>query len=121
MGNYYFILSNFITKLNLQYDFSFRQIESQLSIITLHKNSFEATLSPNPSNNLIKLIITESDKPSIVAYTVSVVNQIGNIVLKRSKYISGHNLDISGLKSGTYYVEILNSKGEKLSKIITKL
>ncbi len=114
--------SNFITKFSLQYDFNFfRQIAPEKLTNDPHKATFDVSLSPNPSSNLIKLIITESDKQSTSTYTISIINQAGNILLRKEKYLSGDKLDISGLKIGSYYVEVLNVKGEKASKNLIKL
>jgi hypothetical protein len=111
----------FLTRLNLQTDFTLRSSEILQTTFIENKKSFNASLIPNPVNTAFKIEITENEKQKISAYTVSIIDRIGIAVLKKEKYISGNSLDISGLKTGTYYVEIINTKGEKLSKSIIKL
>ncbi len=109
-------------KFNLNTDFS-RSAVTQLPIaetptkLTVSQ-SFEASISPNPSSDNIKITITTKDKTnSDEGYTLQFKNRISNTTTVKRGYISGSLIDVSRLEKGFYYVEITNGKGEK---IITK-
>ena len=113
--------STFLTKLNLQSDFSSRPSGSSNNKIQSGDNLFTVTLYPNPASNDIKAVIDEKNNLKESVYSVSIIDQITNRVMRRDKYQSGSNLNISGLKPGVYYLVITNDKGEKFGKIFSKL
>lgn len=113
--------STFLTKFNLLIDFNFGSGRSHETIIPENKISFDAALSPNPVYNALKIDITENGKQSRSAYTISIVNHMGITVLRKEKYISDSYLNISSLGTGVYYVEIVNNRGQKISKPMRKL
>lgn len=113
-----FTTSTFLMKLDLNVDFTSRPSSSE---IVETKSYFHVRLSPNPTKSSIKLIITENNKQSNSTFTIFIVNQAGNTLIKKENYVSGHSLDISILQTGSYFIEIVNNRGEKISKNIIKL
>ncbi len=110
----------FITKLNLQTDFTARETNNVLSAETVKSFSFDFILSPNPMQNNVKINITETGKSSYTVYHVTIVNNTGRPVFKMEKYISGTDIKLYGLKKGFYYIELTNLKGEKVAKRLLK-
>lgn len=115
------LMNSFITKLSLQGDFSRMAAGISNEPLVEKKSSLDVTLSPNPSNNSIQALISENGKQSTSAYTLSIISQEGYLLLRKEKYASGNKLNISSLKAGAYHVEILNARGEKVSREFMKL
>ncbi|MBS1512264.1 MAG: T9SS type A sorting domain-containing protein [Bacteroidetes bacterium] len=85
-------------------------------------NPFTVIVTPSPATgNSIKLNIKEGDKPSTKNYAVVVSNFMGAPVLKIDRYVSNTNINISRLDKGTYFAEVVNEKGEKVSRSVIKL
>jgi hypothetical protein len=113
--------SNYLAKFNLLTDFTSRSSESSNNKIQPEDNLFMATLYPNPASNEIRVVIDEKINLKESVYSVSIFDNMTNGVLKMDHYKSGSNLNISGLRPGVYYIEIMNDKGEKLGKTFSKL
>ena len=111
----------FLTKLDLQNDFTSRPSEILQTISAENKPAFNASLTPNPANTAFKIEIKESENQSKSIYSISIIDKAGNIFLKRKNYLSGTNLDIASLKTGMYFIEIVNKKLEKVIKNLIKL
>lgn len=109
----------FLAKLSLQGDFSFRMEEKMQSIIT--EDSFRINLFPNPVSHSIRIVIDENANVKGSVYALSVLDQMKNKVLKFDHYMSGDRVNISSLRSGVYYAEVINAKGERSSKSFIKL
>ena len=106
--------SVFVTKFDLNTDFNFTSLQEAAK-----PSPFEISLSPNPTTNLIK--VNSTTNPSNVSYSVLITNQFGITKFKKQNYVLNSNLDISTLQKGVYFVELINSKGEKSGKSFIKL
>ncbi|MBL7723056.1 MAG: T9SS type A sorting domain-containing protein [Chitinophagaceae bacterium] len=116
------IFSNFITKFNLNTDFTFKVAEvNKVSNEVPLTPQFNFTLFPNPASVTIRAVFEIKGKIGPDIYSVSIFDQMSNRLLKREKYQLGTDLDISGLKPGIYYIEIINRNGEKSGKSFLKL
>lgn len=113
--------SNFITKLSINNDFSFRNSSPEPSGIESQKLSFGFVVSPNPAGNTLSISITEKSKEQTPVYRISVIDQTG-LTRKHDKTSLSHRvLDISGLAPGVYYIEVINEQGERSARPFMKL
>jgi hypothetical protein len=55
---------------------------------------------PNPASDLIKITSASSS-------TVEIVDVHGRVVARREIVAGGHNIDVSSLAQGTYYVRFV--------------
>lgn len=115
LGTGYF--SNYLAKLDLNADFTSRISENIVSNQASVEMPFIAKLFPNPSSNSINIIINDKMND----HTIAILDQMKNVVMKLERYRSGNTIDISWLKPGVYYMEIVNRKGEKIGQIFSKL
>ncbi len=116
-----------IVKLNINNDFAFTSsvpIQTQ-TLVSKAKNLFsfyEATISPNPSSNSIRITIKSSDEKIVKQpFRLQFKNRISNRVVIIDKYFSGDLINISSFEKGFYYVEIISSDGEIISKKLIKI
>jgi hypothetical protein len=74
------------------------------------------TVSPNPANDLIKIEgITSSTK----ANSVSIVNVEGKVIAnKELSNVSDVSFDLTGVKSGMYFVNVTHASGVETVKFI---
>jgi len=75
---------------------------------TKQTNSIEFNLTPNPSTNLISINFPTEG----VTYDVSVYDPKGILVLTEKNVRSGQDINISQLKQGTYFLQVLSSNGK---------
>jgi len=113
--------SIFITKFNINVDFSSRPSELMQTKSAESKPAFNVNLSPNPASNLLRIDIAEKQAKIKSTYTILITDHQGNIWLKKDSYISGSSININGLKAGAYFVECMNAKGEKVVQNLVKL
>lgn len=116
--------SNFLTKFNINTDFSFRQIFDSNVIsrsVKVNSHTFDINLFPNPATNSLKINIVEFNKVNNPTYTVSIRNRLGHTLVKNKQYFPGNIIDILTFEKGLYFVEIINDKGERISKTLIKL
>lgn len=109
----------FITKLNLQSDFTARPTGEFASSSHGAQTSFDFTISPNPVDWVTKLNITANNEPSKSSYRLSIINHMGRVVLNNT-YFNGNDIKLYGLERGVYYIELVNNKGEKVAKKLLK-
>jgi len=112
--------SNFVTKLSLEEDFIYRPqppstIEKKVSAI------LEASLSPNPGNNILRIKVNDINKKRGETYSVSIFDGMLNRVVYNQKYQENTSINVAFLKRGVYYVEIMKSNGQKTGKTYLKL
>jgi len=130
--------SAFITKFNIQTDFSFRQgeeslqskgVDSKAIIPLILQNkineaillpSIEATLSPNPAKNSLVINLKQKGKETASSFVVSITNALGvNVLIQNTKQVM-LTVDISGFRTGIYYVTISTDKGDKTTRMFMK-
>jgi len=86
---------------------------SQVVVSIVEPNTLEITLYPNPSRNNINIVTTEADNA-----TMQIINNLGQIVMQQSLTQNTTQVDISGLKSGIYFVNIKTKDGSVTKKIM---
>jgi hypothetical protein len=78
-------------------------------------------IAPNPAKDVIKVALNNfvNDK-----YTISLINNLGQMILTSSLDVQSSNaeqtIDLSGVQRGVYYVEIKSSKGISHNRIIVQ-
>ena len=70
------------------------------------------SLSPIPTKN----ILTISTKKTVDIYSISIYNTLGQLVQVNAN--PNETIDVSGLKTGSYFIKILSDKGTASSKFI---
>ncbi len=106
-----------------QVDFDGKYSYSELRVVTrFNKNSkelFMVDISPNPTQNEVKIIVTNGVKEE---YRIDVLSIDGKLLMKRiidaKDFTKGATLDLSALENGLYHVEISNSVGYVMKKVI---
>ena len=73
----------------------------------LNNNSLEITLSPNPANEYVTVIIPEGEEPAHIKIT----NQMGIVVLELNSSESEQYIDTSRLPLGIYIVSVEKGSG----------
>lgn len=69
-------------------------------------------ISPNPTNGLVNISMEDFE-----VSTAKVYNTFGQLILENT-FSKNTTIDISGISSGTYIVEIQNEKGSFSSKLV---
>lgn len=113
--------SNFLTKLDLNVDFEDRSTENDNKL--LEENLLTVKLFPNPSQNSIRINISDTgrEKRDSYSYIISIFNKENNIVFRKGNYQSESEIDISRLKTGIYYVEVIGANGIRAVRSFVKL
>ena len=81
------------------------------SLSSKNKKNDVITLYPNPSKNLIYI---DSDNSS---FTASIFNLNGEFILRKNIKTQ---IDISDLKKGVYFTELINESNKSFYKLIVK-
>lgn len=82
---------------------------------TLNSENFknnELKIYPNPFNDYLKL----STETNLNIKTITIYNSLGQIVNTNSSNFE--HIDVSKLKTGYYFIEIVTNEGKKIEKII---
>lgn len=106
-----------------QVDFDGKYSYSELRVVTrFNKNSkdvFMVDISPNPTQNEVKIVVTNGVKEE---YRIDVLSVDGKLLMKRiidvKDFTKGVTIDLSALENGLYHVEISNSVGYVMKKVI---
>ncbi len=88
-------------------------VDLALANQTFDPNSF--TLHPNPVKNIVHLTAKNA-----AIQSVSIYNLLGQIVkrMQAQELNSLETIDVSGLKTGTYFMEIISNQGKSTQKFI---
>lgn len=133
-------LSAFVTKFNVQIDFSFGLVSEDLlssqkedSIKTiplliqqnklkkeLQSYDITATLSPNPAKNKLLINIKQVDSKEAESFQISIANSQGVFLYKQDTKQRSISVDISAFRTGMYYVNISNMKGNRITHTFIK-
>jgi hypothetical protein len=70
------------------------------------------TLAPNPASD--RLFILPGD-PKLVVYYVTVIDELGKAVLMLPQPEIGKGMDISSLKPGIYFVQLMDDKTKSIT------
>jgi hypothetical protein len=88
----------------IRYQFGWR-----IGIEKGQENKTVWSIYPNPANDFLHITLNKND---IISYSISIIDITGKQVISQS--ISNTPIDISLLRSGMYFVKLLNSKTGKL-------
>jgi len=107
-------------KASIYFDFNFPIVTNTTSttVTALGNKNFKKNrfaLYPNPVKNFINVEVTTGNIQSIAIY-----NLLGQIVKSVSSSESGSiiTIDVSQLKSGTYFMEIISNAGKETKKFV---
>ncbi len=100
------------------YNFPIETNTATTTIQTLGTKDFEFSsyfsLFPNPATTILNI----SYKADIEINSISIYNTLGQIVLVIPNAQNAKTIDVSGLKTGTYFIKINSDKGSSNSKFI---
>jgi hypothetical protein len=108
----------FTNKANIYFDYNFPIITNTASttIQSLATNDFDFkdyfSLYPNPTNGIINI---KSKKGSAIS-SISIYNTLGQLVLIATG--NNNSIDVSSLKTGTYFIKVTSDKGTAGSKFM---
>jgi hypothetical protein len=71
-------------------------------------------ISPNPAKNLLWIHLSEPEKVS----EISIVNSLGQFLLKHNQLMTINQLNISALQPGIYYVRVLGQNGIRTESFV---
>jgi hypothetical protein len=71
-------------------------------------------LYPNPAKNVLNI----NTKSSIEVHTITIYNQLGQVVLAIPNAKNLNLIDVSSLKTGNYFLKISSDKGSATEKFI---
>jgi len=80
-------------------------------IATLANNNSVISVYPNPNNGLFVIELTSSSK-------VTVMNALGQEVVKETFEAGKHNLDIQNEANGVYFVKVIENNKQQIIKVI---
>jgi hypothetical protein len=75
---------------------------------------YNLLLYPNPAQNEINLIFNDEN----ALHNIEVLNEAGQVVMKKEGLTSNSKLDCSQLQSGVYFVRVLNEEDFGLSRFV---
>ncbi len=85
-------------------------------------SDLQLSIFPNPSFENLNLDIKRNNHPeNIQSYTVIFKNLITNKTTIKQNYFPNSLIDVSNLELGQYFVEVINTKGEKAGSNFIKL
>ncbi|MCX6317308.1 MAG: zinc-dependent metalloprotease [Bacteroidetes bacterium] len=114
----------YIAKLNLQTDFIRSETNSLLDRIAVNsteKEILKLAVSPNPSTSNIKINVYKGTDALTDFFKLTIVSQTGRIAIQNDKFFNGSFLDVSALKQGVYYINLVHKDGRIVSGVFTKL
>ncbi|MCW5905836.1 MAG: T9SS type A sorting domain-containing protein, partial [Chitinophagaceae bacterium] len=74
---------------------------------------------PNPANKQVTLQLPQTADNNIV-YSIKVTDLAGKIVMQQKANGGTHQLTIDRLTTGTYFVEIIDNKGNRTTEKLIK-
>jgi aminopeptidase N len=96
------------------------EVYSEIVKISSGAKTQQIKISPNPASDFINLQLPQAG--SNTKATIRIVNASGAVVLERSNQLIGNapfNINISGLASGVYMVEVKGDNGFSVTEKIT--
>ena len=110
--------NSFSNTANIYFDYNFpiTTNTATTTIATLGTQDFEFgtvfSLSPVPAKN----VLTITAKQAVVMSSVSIYNMLGQLVQVSTN--PNENIDVSGLKTGSYFIKIISDKGTASGKFL---
>ncbi len=80
-----------------------------------NKKDFEFNFFPNPVNQSLNISMSDCDE-----YKISIIDITGRVVEERSFYDNRINMNLSGITSGVYTLEIKTKASAKFKKLIVE-
>lgn len=123
--------SVFVTKFNLQNDFTALRNQSDVSYfrsgqnVTDEKqkdslvNQFHFTISPNPAGSFLEINIADKESPA--TYSIEILTLSGKSILKRQVNSRVSKLNLSTVMQGSYYIVVTNKNNEQSAQRLIKL
>lgn len=115
------VLGNtFSNTASIYFDYNFPIITNTASttIQALATQDFEFsnyfTLYPNPAKNVLNI----NTKSSIEVHSITIYNQLGQVVLAIPNAKNLNSVDVSSLKTGNYFLKITSDKGSATEKFL---
>lgn len=115
------VLGNtFSNTASIYFDYNFPIITNTASttIQALATQDFEFsnyfTLYPNPAKNVLNI----NTKSTIEVHTITIYNQLGQVVLAIPNAKNINTFDVSSLKTGNYFLKITSDKGSSTEKFL---
>ncbi len=71
-------------------------------------------VSPNPSNGIFSVIV----KNNISPYSITICNELGEVVFENKNYVNNNELDMSKQSSGIYFLNIKFNNGKTVNRKI---
>lgn len=102
-----------------QTDLDNREKLSEIRTARIDQNGIAVSLRPNPASGKVYLTVTGSNTPA----DISLVNSLGQVVRRWNGVTTSGNrteLDISGLSSGLYHLEIRSGDQEHREKLLIR-
>ena len=110
--------TNISNTANIYFDYNFPIITNTYTttVNTLNTNDFEFgnvfTLSPVPAKEVLHITV----KQDMLISSVNIYNLLGQLVQVTTS--PSETIDVSGLKTGNYFIKIVSDKGSASSKFI---
>ncbi len=110
--------SSFSNTANIYFDYNFPIVTNTATttIQALGTSDFEFndyfTLSPVPTKDVLHFATNQS----IAVSSISIYNSLGQLVQVNTK--PGNTVDVSNLKSGTYFIKVISDKGSSVGKFV---
>jgi hypothetical protein len=80
---------------------------SSIQKVWMGQTITQIQLSPNPAKDRLWISLAEPEKIT----EISIVNSIGQLLLKQNRLMTTNQLNIAGLQPGIYYVRIVGQNG----------
>ncbi len=90
--------------------------EKELEVSIQNKKLEEINIFPNPSTGIINLPFIPSKEVPSISYTL--VNTLGEIILKNSTITNSRSLDLSNQPKGIYFIQIQSEKTQVTKRLI---
>ncbi len=117
----YPLVKVFITKLNITNDFTLKNTGNPIVLNSKTQSTLKVVVSPNPASNILGLNILEDVKQATTEYSIIVTNRVGKKMIGFKNHTPNSKININSWEKGVYYIQIVNSKGEKTSTSFIKI
>lgn len=85
---------------------------SNCTLISEDFDTSKIKIYPNPFKDQLQLL----SESNLIVEKITIYNSLGQIVYQNATY--SENIDLSNLKSGYYYVELITDQGKEIQKVI---
>ncbi|WP_445452321.1 T9SS type A sorting domain-containing protein [Flavobacterium sp. 25HG05S-40] len=112
--------NTFSNTASIYFDYNFPIVTNTATtaVVTLANPDFEfsnyISLFPNPANNVLNIQVKED----IIVTSIRIYNALGQLVLLVPNAAKVENIDVSDLRTGSYFIKINSNRGNANSKFI---